>query len=53
MKIRVTFQPRAKGYETKRIVETFDLTPHANGFVACYKTRALALNWRIIKTEEI
>lgn len=53
MRIKVTFQPKAKGYEDKVIIETFNTTPHENGFVACYKTRAMALNWRVISVEEI
>ena len=50
--LKVTFQPKDKGYEDKEIVEYFDLTPHANGFVPDYKLRAMALNWRVIKVEE-
>jgi len=50
--VKVTFAPKAKGYEDKRIVETYDLTPQSNGFTPCYKTRAMALNWRIISVEE-
>ena len=53
MILKVTFQPTAKGYEDKRIVETFDDTPHSNGFVSDYKLRALAFGWRILSVEEI
>jgi hypothetical protein len=53
MKLKVTFQPKAKGYEDKRIVETFDTTPHSNGFVPDYKLRAMALGWIVLKVEEI
>jgi hypothetical protein len=49
MKIKVTFLTKT-GHE---VVETFDLTPHANGFVPDYKLRAMALGWQVIKVTEI
>ena len=52
-KFKVTFAPKTKGYEDKIFSETFDTKPHANGFVQCYQTRAMALNLRIIEVKEI
>lgn len=49
MKLKVTFKTRT-GHE---LVEFYDLTPHSNGFVPDYKLRAMALNWIILKVEEI
>lgn len=49
MKIKVTYTTPIN----TQIVEIYDLTPHKNGFVPDYKLRALALNWTVIKVEEI
>jgi hypothetical protein len=49
MKIKVTFTSKL-GHE---IVEMYDTTPHANGFVPDYKLRASALNWTIKSVEQV
>lgn len=49
MKIKVTFTSET-GHE---IVEMFDTTPHANGFVPDYKLRASALNWTVKSVESL
>lgn len=49
-KLRVTFITKDGKYEN---VETFDLTPHANGFVPDYQLRAKALNWLVKNVEEV
>ena len=49
MKIKVTFTSKT-GHE---IVEMFDVTPHANGFVPDYKLRASALNWTVKDVQQI
>ena len=49
MKLKVTFTSET-GHE---IVEMFDMTPHANGFIPDYKLRASALNWTIKNVVEV
>ncbi len=49
-KLKVTFVTKDGRFEN---VEYFDLTPHANGFVPCYKLRAQALNWLVKSVEEV
>lgn len=51
--LKVTFQPRNPKFQGQKIVETFDLTPHSNGFVPDYELRALALDWRVVKVEKV
>ena len=55
MKLKVTFKTPVSKYLKKsyEIVETYDLAPQSNGFVPDYKLRASAMNWQVVKVEEI
>ena len=53
-RLKVVFITKCGVYEN---TEIFDLTPHSNGFVPCYKLRARAMNWliksvKVIKDED-